>query len=77
MRVRNKRFSTQQQDLDPVALSLALWLGLVASIGGIARLSEAAGVQAALMELNSPRAASATQDIPVPTIAAWSMAYGG
>ena len=34
--------------LDPVALTLALWLGLLATVAGLTRLSDAAAAQAML-----------------------------
>ncbi len=76
MRVKGKRFSSRHDELDPVALSLAIWLGLLASVAGIARLSETTALQSALTELrhSGPEAAA---ERPLPSLAAWSLAYGG
>ena len=49
---------TEAAPLDPVALTLALWLGLVVSVAAVDRLSKAAIAQAALQaEQGTPSAA--------------------
>lgn len=50
---RARRGTCPQDDhagFDPIALTLAIWLGLVACVVGVARLSEAAASQAALAQ---------------------------
>ena len=65
-----KRAESETAKLDPVALTLALWLGLVVGVTGLMRLSETAAVRA-----------QQDQQRSVPTLArAGAMAlspYGG
>ena len=76
MRFKGKRFSSEHEQLDPVALSLAIWLGLLVSVAGVARLSETTGLQDALTELRHSGSETAAER-PLPSLAAWSLAYGG
>ena len=52
--------------LDPVALTLAVWLGLVAGVGGLIRLSEDAALQVALAEAAGDGKAAALVEAPSP-----------
>ncbi len=75
MRFKDRHFSRRQDELDPVALCLAIWLGLIACAAGVARLSEATTLRSALTELYDPGARTAAER-PVPSPAAWLLAYG-
>jgi hypothetical protein len=52
-----RRAEAETAPLDPIALTLALWLGLVVGVTGLIRLSEAAAANAARMQNQQPRAA--------------------
>ena len=53
----------ESQPMDPVALTLALWLGLVASVVGLTRASEDAARQATLNQLWGKPAVNELTDI--------------
>jgi len=50
-----KRAEAETAPLDPIALTLALWLGLVVGVTGLIRLSETAAANAARMQDQQPR----------------------
>jgi len=51
-----KRTEAETAPLDPIALSLALWLGLVVGITGLIRLSDAAAENAMRAQQEPQRA---------------------
>ena len=62
--------------VDPVALTLALWLGLVVGVAGIDRVSQEAASQAALDEaVGKPHFALTMDDAQL--FATRAMAFGG
>ena len=75
MRKREER--EEAAPLDPVALTLAIWLGCVVGVSGLVRLSEEASAQAALDEASgrpAPRMGWDTGQMYSPRAVA---AYGG
>jgi len=71
-RERRKQAEAEAAPLDPIALTLALWLGLVVGVTGLIRLSENAAANAALMRNQPPRAATMAPLRPLAFTA-----YGG
>ena len=62
--------------VDPVALTLALWLGLVVGVAGVPRISEQAAARAARDEAaGRPSLVSTVDDVPWAT--ARALAFGG
>jgi len=56
---KNRKSSeSETAPLDPIALTLALWLGLVVGVTGLIRLSENAAANAACMQQDPQRAAT-------------------
>jgi len=55
-----KRAEANVAPLDPIALTLALWLGLVVGVTGLIRLSENAAANAGRMQAQSQRPAMMT-----------------
>jgi hypothetical protein len=52
-----RQSQSEAKPLDPVALALALWLGLVVGVTGLMRLSDAASVaamHAAIAQVHGP-----------------------
>ena len=62
--------------IDPVALTLALWLGLMVGVAGISRVSQEAASQAALDEAAGKPGFALTMD-DAQLLAARTMAFGG
>ena len=56
------RNTNETQPIDPIALTLAVWLGLVVSVTGLMRLSENAANQAALAEMSMPSGMAAASE---------------
>lgn len=46
--------SEESQPMNPIALTLAVWLGLIVGVTGLARMSEQAAARAALAQANGP-----------------------
>lgn len=61
--------------VDPVALTLVLWLGLVVGAAGLTRLSQQASAQEALDEAAGKPSLMSTMDVPWTT--AQALAFGG
>ena len=75
MQGRQPETSDEAEPMDPIALTLAVWLGLIVSVTGLVRLSENAAANAALAQAASHTDMSnALDDRPV---AARVMAFGG
>lgn len=58
---RRNQGKSEAAGLDPIALTIALWLGLVVSVAAIGRMSAEAMVQANLDEARGMTAAPARQ----------------
>jgi hypothetical protein len=54
-----KPVETEAAPLDPIALTLALWLGLVVGVTGLMRLAENAAANAPRAQQDQQRAATA------------------
>jgi len=52
-----KPVESETAPLDPIALTLALWLGLMVAVTGLIRLSENAAANAARIQQDQQRAA--------------------
>jgi hypothetical protein len=79
--VQEREHSKAAGSLDPIALTLAIWLGLVAGVGGLVRLSEDAAFQVALAEAAGDNKATApVATAPVEAAFPFSprlLAFGG
>ena len=64
------------QPMCPIALTLAVWLGLIVSVTGLTRLSQNAAAQAALAQAANRTGISQPSDDPHP-IAMQVLAFGG
>ena len=62
--------------IDPVALTLALWLGLVVGVAGVSRMSQEAASQAALDEAAGKPSPALMMDA-AQLFAARATAFGG
>lgn len=71
-----EREHSKAGSLDPIALTLAIWLGLVAGVGGLVRLSEDAAFQVALAEAAGDNKATAPVEAPTP-FSPRLLAFGG
>jgi hypothetical protein len=60
--------------VDPVALTLAVWLGLIVGVMALLRMSENAAMQAAQAQANAPPGVAAEMANPFSTRL---MAFGG
>jgi hypothetical protein len=60
-----KPAETETVPLDPIALSLALWLGLVVGVTGLMRLSETAAANAARAQQDPQRTATVLRSGPM------------
>jgi hypothetical protein len=60
-----KKAETRAEPLDPVALTLAIWLGLVVGVTGLMRLSENAAANAARAQ-QDPQLRSAALTVARP-----------
>ena len=70
--MRHSDKSEEAQPLDPVAMTLAVWLGLIVGVTGFVRMSEHAAARAAL---NPPNTLPETEENLLFT--ARLMAFGG
>ena len=62
--------------MDPVALTLAVWLGLIVGVTGLIRMSENAAAQAAIAQAGGRPEAQQSVDAGDP-FSARLMAFGG
>ncbi len=69
------RSDQEAAPLDPVALTLALWLGFMVIVTGLARLSESAAANARMLEVQ--RAAQAQPTLSIRARALPYAAYAG
>ena len=74
--MRKQREREDEAGLDPIALTFALWLGLVVGVAGFTRLSQIAATQAALDEAAGRPTQGYNHGDPQPFMAR-TMAFGG
>ena len=66
----------EPQPMDPIALTLAVWLGIIVSVTGLMRLSQEAAVQAALAQPTTQTDLAQSQDETRP-LPLRMIAFGG
>lgn len=73
--MRNRDYTEPAGSIDPVALTLALWLALMVGVGGLVRLSEEASANMTLAEVAGH--GQTMESVDMSPFSARSLATGG